>query len=79
MTETTQREPFDVLTIGRVGVDIYPVQGGVGLEEITTFEKFLGGSASNVAIAAHRHGITRTRASEAQRSGRNETSRGEQS
>ena len=57
--------PYDVLTIGRVGVDIYPLQVGVALEDVTTFGKFLGGSATNVAVAAARHGrrsavITRT-------------------
>jgi len=57
--------PYDVLTIGRVGVDVYPLQVGVGLEEVETFAKFLGGSATNVAVAAARHGraaavITRT-------------------
>lgn len=57
--------PYDVLTIGRVGVDIYPLQVGVHLEDVETFGKFLGGSASNVAVAAARHGrrtavVTRT-------------------
>jgi 5-dehydro-2-deoxygluconokinase len=57
--------PFDVITIGRVGVDVYPLQVGVGLEDVETFGKFLGGSATNVAVAAARHGrrvavITRT-------------------
>ena len=56
---------FDVITIGRVGVDIYPLQVGVGLADVSTFGKFLGGSATNVAVAAARHGrraavITRT-------------------
>jgi 5-dehydro-2-deoxygluconokinase len=46
---------FDVITIGRVGVDIYPLQDGVGLEDVTTFGKYLGGSAANVAVAAARH------------------------
>jgi 5-dehydro-2-deoxygluconokinase len=48
--------PLDVLTIGRIGVDLYPLQDGVGLEDVTTFGKYLGGSATNVAIAAARHG-----------------------
>ncbi|HEX3826949.1 MAG TPA: 5-dehydro-2-deoxygluconokinase [Sporichthyaceae bacterium] len=47
---------FDVLTMGRVGVDIYPLQVGVGLEDVTSFGKYLGGSAGNVAVAAARHG-----------------------
>jgi 5-dehydro-2-deoxygluconokinase len=49
-------EPFDVLAIGRSGVDIYPLQIGVGLDEVTSFGKFLGGSAANVAVAAARLG-----------------------
>ena len=46
----------DVVAIGRVGVDLYPEQTGVGLEDVTTFAKFLGGSAGNVAVAAARYG-----------------------
>ena len=48
---------FDVITIGRVGIDIYPLQIGVGLEDVTSFGKFLGGSATNVAVAAAKHGL----------------------
>lgn len=48
---------FDVVTMGRIGTDIYPLQQGVGLEEVKTFGKFLGGSATNVAVAAARHGL----------------------
>ena len=56
---------FDVLTIGRVGVDLYPLQLGTHLQDVQTFGKFLGGSPTNVAVAAARHGrrsavITRT-------------------
>jgi 5-dehydro-2-deoxygluconokinase len=49
-------QAFDVLAIGRSGVDIYPLQIGVGLEEVESFGKFLGGSAANVAVAAARLG-----------------------
>jgi 5-dehydro-2-deoxygluconokinase len=56
---------YDLLAMGRTGVDIYPLQHGVGLEHVKTFEKFLGGSATNVAVAAARYGrsaalVTRT-------------------
>ena len=56
---------FEVLTMGRIGVDLYPQQVGVGLDEVETFGKYLGGSATNVAVAAARYGrrtavITRT-------------------
>lgn len=55
----------DLLTIGRISVDIYPNDIGVDLEDVTSFGKYLGGSATNVAVAAARHGrktavITRT-------------------
>ena len=58
-------ERIEVLTMGRVGVDLYPEQSGVHLEDVSTFRRFLGGSATNVAVAAARHGrstavITRT-------------------
>ncbi|MER7184804.1 5-dehydro-2-deoxygluconokinase [Streptomyces hyaluromycini] len=48
--------PYDVLTMGRVGVDVYPLQTGVGLAEVTSFGKYLGGSPTNVAVAAARYG-----------------------
>jgi 5-dehydro-2-deoxygluconokinase len=56
---------YDLVSIGRSGVDIYPLDHGVGLEEVRTFQKFLGGSATNVAVAAARYGrsvalVTRT-------------------
>ncbi|WP_281884798.1 5-dehydro-2-deoxygluconokinase [Agromyces rhizosphaerae] len=47
---------MDVLAIGRLGVDIYPLQDGVGLEDVETFGKYLGGSAANVTVAGARHG-----------------------
>ncbi len=56
---------FDLVSMGRTGVDVYPLDHGVGLEEVKTFEKFLGGSATNVAVAAARYArsvalVTRT-------------------
>ena len=52
----TDRTGFDVLAFGRLGVDVYPLQDGVGLEDVETFGKYLGGSAANVAVAAARYG-----------------------
>ena len=46
----------EVLTMGRIGVDLYPQQIGVSLREVQTFAKFLGGSPANVAVAAARYG-----------------------
>ena len=48
---------YDVIAMGRIGVDIYPLQAGVGLEQVTSFGKFLGGSATNVSVAAARYGL----------------------
>jgi 5-dehydro-2-deoxygluconokinase len=53
VTETPTPE---VLTIGRVSVDLYPEQIGVPLTEVRTFRKMLGGSPTNVAVAAARLG-----------------------
>src|ERR671939_2173604 len=47
---------LEIITIGRVGVDLYPEQIGVPLAEVRTFAKSLGGSATNVAVAAARLG-----------------------
>ncbi len=52
----------EVLTVGRVGVDLYPsVDGhpehlGAPLTAVRTFDRFLGGTATNVAVAAARLG-----------------------
>lgn len=58
-------EPYDVITMGRIGVDLYPLRTGVPLARVDVFGKFLGGSATNVAVGAARLGrrtavITRT-------------------
>ena len=47
---------LEVLTFGRAGVDVYPLQVGVGLEDVETFGKYLGGTTANVAVAAARLG-----------------------
>jgi 5-dehydro-2-deoxygluconokinase len=64
-TATLDTSAFEVITIGRVGVDLYPLQSGAHLQDVQTFGKFLGGSPTNVAVAAARLGrrsavITRT-------------------
>lgn len=47
---------LEVLTIGRVSVDLYPLQSGVPLAQVSSFSKSIGGSPTNVAIAAARLG-----------------------
>lgn len=56
MTQDLRPAPgLEVLTVGRVGVDIYPQQQGP-LKDVTTFAKYLGGTATNVAVGAARLG-----------------------
>jgi 5-dehydro-2-deoxygluconokinase len=47
---------FELITMGRIGVDLYPEQIDVPLAEVRTFRKMLGGTATNVAVAAARLG-----------------------
>ncbi len=56
MSVQSAPRPFEVLTMGRVGVDVYPHQTGMSLEDVESFGKYLGGSPTNVAVAAARHG-----------------------
>ncbi|MFE0653179.1 5-dehydro-2-deoxygluconokinase [Streptomyces sp. NPDC059534] len=42
--------------MGRLGVDLYPLTSGVGLDRVESFGRFLGGSPANVAVAAARLG-----------------------
>jgi 5-dehydro-2-deoxygluconokinase len=48
--------PYDALTMGRSGVDLYSLRGGQLLENVERFGRFLGGTAVNVAVAGSRHG-----------------------
>jgi 5-dehydro-2-deoxygluconokinase len=48
-------DAFDVITMGRCGVDFYPTEHG-SLVQVKHFDKFLGGSPTNVAVAAARLG-----------------------
>lgn len=46
----------ELLTIGRVSVDLYAEQVGVSMTDVTTFRKSVGGTSTNVAVAAARLG-----------------------
>ena len=47
---------LDLLSIGRVSVDLYAEQVGVPMADVTTFRKSIGGTATNVAVATARFG-----------------------
>lgn len=46
----------ELLTIGRISVDLYGQEPGMGLADQQSFAKAVGGSATNVAVAAARLG-----------------------
>jgi 5-dehydro-2-deoxygluconokinase len=47
---------LDVLTVGRIGVDLYAEEPNAGFVEARRFQKSVGGSPTNVAVAAARLG-----------------------
>ncbi len=48
--------PLDVICLGRAAVDLYGAQIGGRLEDMQSFEKYLGGSSGNVAAGLGRLG-----------------------
>lgn len=49
--------PVDVISMGRVAVDLYAEQIGAALEDAETFRKYLGGCAGNIAVGCARSGL----------------------
>lgn len=47
----------DVVSIGRLAVDLYANQYGCDLEDVSSFAKYLGGSSGNVAFGCARFGL----------------------
>lgn len=49
--------PLDVITIGRSSVDLYGAQVGGRLEDMRSFDKYIGGSPTNIAVGTARLGL----------------------
>ena len=49
--------PFDLVCLGRAAVDLYGEQIGGRLEDMQTFNKYLGGSPANTAVGLARLGL----------------------
>lgn len=49
--------PLDLICMGRVAVDLYAEQIGSSLCDATSFKKYLGGCAGNIAVGAARLGL----------------------
>lgn len=47
---------YDVVLLGRIGVDFSPVDYFMPLEKSTTFKKYIGGSPANIAVGLARLG-----------------------
>ncbi|MCL9685712.1 5-dehydro-2-deoxygluconokinase [Legionella maioricensis] len=52
-----QSRPVDLICMGRVAVDLYSEQIGVTLRDTSTFKKYLGGCAGNIAVGTARLGL----------------------
>ncbi|KMQ85491.1 5-dehydro-2-deoxygluconokinase [Lasius niger] len=52
-----QARRYDLICLGRLGVDLYAQQFGARLEDATSFAKYLGGSSANAAFGAARLGL----------------------
>jgi Uncharacterized protein conserved in bacteria len=50
-------KPLDVITIGRSSVDLYGAQVGGRLEDMGSFNKYIGGSPTNIAAGTARLGL----------------------
>jgi 5-dehydro-2-deoxygluconokinase len=56
-TSRTDGKPLDVITIGRSSVDLYGAQVGGRLEDMGSFQKYIGGSPTNMAAGTARLGL----------------------
>jgi 5-dehydro-2-deoxygluconokinase len=48
---------LDLVCVGRTSVDLYAEQEGAKLEDVQSFRKYVGGSATNIAVGTARLGI----------------------
>ena len=48
---------LQLLTVGRVSVDLYAEQRNQSMTDVTSFKKSIGGTSTNVAVAASRLGV----------------------
>lgn len=51
------KRPVDIICMGRVAVDLYSEQIGSSLAEASSFKKYLGGCAGNIAVGCARLGL----------------------
>ena len=54
--EFASDRPLDVICLGRAGVDLYAREANTDMNEVSGFNKFVGGSPANIAAAVARQG-----------------------
>ena len=57
LAASRRMKALDVITIGRSSVDLYGAQVGGRLEDMRSFDKYIGGSPTNIACGAARLGL----------------------
>lgn len=57
MIEQKTMKDLDVITVGRSSVDLYGTQIGGRLEDMGSFDKYIGGSPTNIACGTARLGL----------------------
>jgi 5-dehydro-2-deoxygluconokinase len=51
------QRPLDLICLGRAAVDLYAEQLGARLEDVSSFAKYIGGCAANIAVGTARQGL----------------------
>src|ERR1700742_2006804 len=49
--------PLDLICLGRAAGDLYAEQLGARLEDVSSFAKYIGGCAANIAVGTARQGL----------------------
>ena len=57
MPRETSGRPLDLICFGRAAVDLYAEQLGARLEDVSSFQKYIGGCAANIAVGTARQGL----------------------
>ncbi|CAH0537104.1 5-dehydro-2-deoxygluconokinase [Vibrio marisflavi] len=47
---------YDAIVLGRAGVDLYAMEHNTDIQDVSGFNKFVGGSAANIAVAVSKLG-----------------------
>ncbi|MCF6776057.1 5-dehydro-2-deoxygluconokinase [Thiotrichales bacterium 19X7-9] len=55
--QADQNRAYDLICMGRVGVDLYAEQIDAPLRDVQSFKKYLGGSPGNISVGAARLGL----------------------